>query len=149
MTTSVRRYGRAALLAVVALFVGGCGFAALPGPTQKKVTKADLVSVWQYPADYEKTTVTLELKGDGTFIQAIKRTNQAELQVHTGTWDLEGTSPKLTVLKPVFGDPGKPWVLEEAHWWIVDSYRKGVKFAIFGAADDRDPDACNEMKKLR
>jgi len=133
----------------VAFLVGGCGFSTLPGPTQKTVTKTDIVGVWQYPADFEKTIITLDLKTDGTFVQTIKRSNETESQVHTGTWTLEGTTPKLTVLKPVFGYPEKPWIPEDANWWIIDSYQKGVTFAIFGAADDRDPDSCNEMKKLR
>ena len=136
-------------LLVFTLLIGGCGHAALPGATQKNVTKADIVGVWQYPAEYEKTTVTLDLKADGAFVQTIKRSGQTKAQVHSGIWDLEGTTPKLTVLKPVFGDASKPWVLEEANWWIIDSYRDGVTFAIFGAADDRDPDSCWEFKKLR
>ena len=136
-------------LLAVALLAGGCGYAALPASTKKNVTKSDIVGIWQYQADNGKTTVTLELKADGTFVQSIQRSGQASPQVHTGTWDLEGTTPRLTVLKPVFGEYEKPWILEETNWWIVDSNQRGVKFAIFGAADDRDPDSCSEMKKVR
>ena len=137
---------------IIALFLSGCGVigpSALPGPTGKNVRQADIVGVWKYPADYRKTAITLELKADGTCVHTIKRSEQSEPQVHTGVWGLEGATPTLKVLKPVFGDYSKPWVLEDARWWIIDSYQEGVDFAICGAADDRDPDSCFEMKKLR
>ncbi len=136
---------------VLVTILGGCciGPAALPGPTKKAVKASDITGVWQYTADYEKTTITLELKADGTFIQTVKYIAPSEPQMHTGTWSLEGSSPKLRVLKPVFGKPNDPWVLADANWWIVDSYQEGVKFALFGAADDYDPDNCFEFKKLR
>ncbi len=40
------------------LILCACGFAFLPEPTKKKVVKADLLGVWEYPADYGSTTVT-------------------------------------------------------------------------------------------
>ena len=136
-------------VALLAAGCGGIGPSALPGPTEKNVTKADVVGVWKYDADFKKTNITLELKADGTFVQTIQRPDNTEPQVHTGAWDLDGTTPVLKVLKPVFGDDRKPWVLEDACWWIVDSYQDGLEFAICGAADDRDPDSCSEMEKLR
>jgi len=136
-------------LLAASLLIGGCGFAALPGPTQKEVTKSDLVGVWQYPADYEETTVTLDLRADDSFTQTIQRSGKAKPQIHTGSWKLEDNSPKLKVLKPVFGYPRRPWVLEDVNWWMVSSYQKGIDVAICGAADDRDPDSCFEMRKLR
>ena len=131
---------------VCTILVTGCGHYALSGPTNKRVTMADLVGVWEYPAD-ETGSVTLTLSADGTFVQSIQHGSSDEVQIHEGNWSLEGATPVLTVLKPVFGDSGKPWILEPASWWIVDSYQDGVTFAIFGAADDRDPDSCWEFKK--
>ena len=96
------------------------------------------------------TTVTLDLKADGTFVQTIQRSGQANPQVHKGAWALEGARPKLSVLKPVFGQDDKPWVIEEVNWWVMDStMNEDTEFSICGAADDRDPDSCFEMKKLR
>lgn len=93
------------------LILCACGFAFLPEPTKKKVVKADLLGVWEYPADYGSTTVTM---------------------------------------KPDFHAPAGPWVLEEASWWMMDSViNKGIDVSICGTADDRDPDSCFEMKKIR
>lgn len=133
----------------IAIIINGCGYSDLPEPTQKKISTEDIVGIWQYPANYGKTIISIELNIDGAFTQIIKHSGQKKLKIHKGTWELDVTSPKLTVLKPAFGDSSKPWVLEEAHWWIVDSHQKGIKFAIFGAADDRDADSCNEFKKIR
>jgi hypothetical protein len=135
-----------AALAVVA--ASGCGPAALQSATKQKVTTADIVGTWKYFADYGKTTITLEMKRDGRFIQTIKRSKGAD-QVHKGAWALNESRPELNLLKPVFGEPDKEWVVADANWWIVESNRQGVKFAIVGAADDYDPDSCGEFEKVR
>jgi hypothetical protein len=142
---------RNVILAAVTLgLLSACiGPAALPKATEEKVTPADIVGTWRYPAEFGATTITLELKPDGTFVQTVRH-GSGRVQTHQGTWVLEGSHPRLEVLKPVFGEPpGKEWVVESAHWWIVESQREGVKFAIFGAADDRDPDSCWEFEKVR
>lgn len=131
---------------LTALLIAGCGHYALPGPTSKRVSKADIAGVWEYPAS-DTGSVTLTLSTDGTFVQSIQRTASSERQIHKGSWDVKDARPVLTVLKPVFGDSSQPWILERADWWIVDSHRDGITFAIFGAADDRDPDSCWEFKK--
>jgi hypothetical protein len=138
------------ILAAVALaLLSACiGPAALPEATKEKVTSADIVGTWEYPADFGKTTITLDLKPNGTFVQTIRHKN-GNIQTHEGTWTLDDSRPELKVLKPVFGEPDKAWIEEGASWWIVESHRKGVKFAIFGAADDRDPDSCEEFEKIR
>ena len=137
------------ILLPVGIMILACGPMALPGPTSKSVSTMDLVGIWRYYADFDATEIDLELRSDGTFTQTIRRGAGAPLQIHTGSWGLDGPHPKLTVLKPVFGDPSKPWILEEVNWWVVDSRQKGANFAIFGAADDRDSDSCWEMEKIR
>jgi hypothetical protein len=134
--------------ATLALLSACIGPAALPKATEEKVTPTDLVGTWKYPADFGATTITLELKPDGTFVQTVRH-GSGRVQTHEGGWTLDGSRPQLNVLKPVFGEPGKEWVVEGAHWWVVESHREGVKFAIFGAADDRDPDSCWEFEKVR
>lgn len=139
---------RSAIPAVVAVaLLPACiGPAALPQATTEKVTPADIVGTWRYPADYGATTITLELKLNGTFVQTVRR-GDGSIQTHEGTWTLNEARPELKVLKPVFGEPSKEWAIEAANWWVIESHREGVKFAIFGAADDRDPDSCNEFEK--
>jgi hypothetical protein len=140
-------------ITIVALILNGCGVigpAALPPRTEKKVTKADIVGIWKYDADYKETLVTLELKPDGTFIQTIIHSDTSTPQVHKGTWDLEETTTILKVLKPAEEGSKKPWVSADANWWIMDSViNKDTKFSICGTADDSDPDNCGEMKKIR
>lgn len=125
------------------------GPAFLPQPTTEKVTAADIVGTRRYPAEFETTTITLELKPDGTFVQTVRH-GSGLVQTHKGGWTLDGSRPQLEVLKPAFDGPrDKEWVVEGARWWVVESHREGVKFAIFGAADDRDPDSCWEFEKVR
>lgn len=120
----------------------------LPGPTQKNVTPADIVGVWEYPADNNTTVVTLDLKADGSFVQSIARAGDEQPQVHQGEWKLDGATPELTVLRPVFAEASQPWILEEVNWWVVDSQQGGLTFAICGSADDRDPDSYWEFEKI-
>jgi hypothetical protein len=135
---------------MILLFVVGCGPAFLPEPTKNAVATKDIAGVWKYFADYEKTRILLELKTDGSFVQTIHHSGKTKPQAHKGNWNLQGNRPKLMLLKPVFGNPTKPWILEEANWWIMDSVlNDNTKFSICGAADDRDPDSCFEMKKIR
>jgi hypothetical protein len=137
-------------LVSIILFVIGCGPAFLPGPTKKTVNVVDLVGTWQYPANYGETEVTLELKENGTFIQTIRKSTGGIPRTYTGMWKLDGVRPQITLLKPVFGKYDKPWTLEKVNWWVMDSVvNDKTEFSICGAADDRDPDSCFEMKKLR
>ncbi|WFB34380.1 hypothetical protein P3T73_09420 [Kiritimatiellota bacterium B12222] len=137
------------LLLCILFAVSGCGPAFLPGPTSKTVFTSDIVGTWQYPADYGETTVTIEFKADHSFVQTIIPAPPAPHQIHTGTWALDHNAPQLTLLKPVFGDSTQPWILEAASWWMIDSVRNpDLSVSICGAADDRDPDSCFEMKKL-
>ncbi|MEZ5300826.1 MAG: hypothetical protein R3F11_09265 [Verrucomicrobiales bacterium] len=132
------------------LLLCGCGPGALPNSTSKMVTAKDIEGTWEYPADYGETTIRLELKTGGTFVQTITRTGVASPQVHAGKWTVEGTRPLLKVLKPVFGDSSKPWIEEEAYWWIMESeINRGRQFSICGAARDYDPDNCFEMKFIK
>jgi len=64
----------------------------------------DIVGTWTYSAEFRATTITLELKLDGTFVQTV-RYGSGRVQTHEGTWTLEGSRPQLQVLKPVFGEP--------------------------------------------
>jgi len=112
------------------------------------VTEEDIVGLWQYPSDLYNNIVTIDLKNDGTFVQTITHFGKGEPQTHTGTWKLEDNNPKLTVLKPDAMDSRKPWVLEDASWLIVEHDGDGT-FRIFGAVNDRDPDSCNAMRKIR
>jgi len=146
------------VLVLSCLLLTGCpiGFSALPAATTKNVTPSDLAGLWQYeiyPRHWRGVPtndgiVTIELKKNGTFEQIVRRKGDSEPLTHTGKWAV--TAPpvrlRLKVLKPPFTGE---WHVEEAHWWVVNSTQKGVGFAIFGAADDRDPDSCNEFKKLR
>jgi hypothetical protein len=135
--------------AALALLSACFGPAFLPQPTEQKVTPDDVAGTWTYPADSGSTTITLELRPNGTFVQTVRH-GSGRTQTHEGTWGLEAARPRLRVLKPAFGPPsGQEWVIEDARWWVVESRREGLKFAVFGAADDRDPDACNEFEKVR
>jgi hypothetical protein len=140
------------LAALLFLTLFGCcciGPAALPGPTRREVQMSDIAGEWRYYADYGQTTITLALMEDETFVQTIERSGEEPVQVHTGEWGLDGAWLKLSVLKPIPGNPSAPWIEEEANWWVVDSYQDGIDFAVFGAADDRDPDNCNEFERIR
>lgn len=134
-------------VAVLALLSACIGPAFLPKATTEKITPADIVGTWRYPADFGATTITIELKPDGTFAQSVRHAS-GRIQTHEGTWTLDESHPQLKVLKPVFGENNKEWVVENAHWWVVESHREGVRFAIFGAADDRDPDSCQEFERV-
>lgn len=138
---------RSAILAVVTLsLLSACiGPAALPPATTEQVTPADVAGTWKYPADFGATQITIELRPNGTFVQTVRH-GSGRIQTHQGTWTLDESRPQLQVLKPVFGEPSKEWVVEDARWWVVESHREGVRFAVFGAADDRDPDSCEEFE---
>ena len=150
MTLKGNRMRNALLAAVTLALLSACiGPAALPRQTEEKVVPADIVGTWRYPADYGATAITIELKPGGTFVQTVRH-GSGNVQTHEGDWTLDGSRPQLKVLKPPFGEPpGKEWIVEDARWWIVESHREGIKFAIFGAADDRDPDSCQEFEKVR
>ena len=102
------------LAALTLALLSACiGPAALPEATKEKVTPADLVGTWRYPADYGATTITLELKPNGDVCpdrpaQIGPRPNPR------GHLDPGGSRPSLPVLKPVFGEPDKEWVVERA-----------------------------------
>jgi hypothetical protein len=128
-------------------FLSACIGQPLSQATQENVTHGHIVGTWRYSADFGAAIITLELIPNGTFVQTVRH-RSGRVQTHEGTWTLDGSRPRLEVLKPVFGEPGKEWVVESAHWWIVESHHEGVRFAVFGAADDSDPDSCCEFEKV-
>ncbi|RHX91768.1 hypothetical protein [Leptospira stimsonii] len=134
---------------LIFLFFVQCGPAFLPEPTKEKVTRKDLAGSWEYFADYRKTRIVLDLKANGTFTQTIERSSDSKPQIQKGRWDINGSDLKIKVLKPNRENPFDPWVLDWAHWWIVESTREGFNFAISGAADDSDPDNCFEFERIR
>ncbi|VTR96503.1 Uncharacterized protein OS=Leptospira santarosai serovar Shermani str. LT 821 GN=LSS_13204 PE=4 SV=2 [Gemmata massiliana] len=141
---------RRAVLGVVAVgLLSACiGPAFLPKATAEKVTPADIVGTWQYPAEFGATAVTIELKAGGRFVQTVRHAG-GRVQAHEGPWALDGPYPRLEVLKPVSGEPrGQEWVVEGVRWWVVGSHREGVRFALFGAAGDHDPDSCAEFERV-
>jgi hypothetical protein len=115
--------------------------------TEQTVTPTDVVGTWTYPSGFDSTSITLDLKPEGAFVQTVRH-EDGRVRTHEGTWTLEGSAPVLTVLKPASGEPDEEWVAEGANWWVVESYRDGVRFALFGAADDRDPHSCREFEKV-
>jgi hypothetical protein len=131
------------------LFLFQCGPAFLPEPTKEKATREDLAGSWEYSADYGKTRIVLELKTNGTFIQTIERSSDSKPQVQKGRWDLKESELRIKVLKPNRENPSDPWILDWAHWWIIESTQEGSNFAISGAADDSDPDNCFEFERIR
>ena len=133
---------------LIALFVGGCGFAALPGPTSKTVKPKDISGTWQYTADYEKTKITLEVKADGTFSQSVVPTGATNVLTQSGVWKLdERNHIYFTSVLTHEGFENKDgWNAEEAHWWVTDGIE--TKLAIFGGTHP-DPDSWQEFMKLR
>jgi uncharacterized protein (TIGR03066 family) len=127
----------------------GCiiGPAAVPSPTAKKVAVADFVGTWSYEAEFRKTAIRLDLKADGTFTQTVNRGNGQVLN-HQGTWKLDGTHLRISVLAPDPREDDKNWKERDASWWIVDGLQDGVPFAIFGGAGI-DPDSWENFKKDR
>ncbi|MBM9500078.1 hypothetical protein JWG44_07425 [Leptospira sp. 201903071] len=126
-----------------------CGPAFLPEPTNEKVTRKDLAGSWEYFADYQKTRVVLDLNVNGTFIQTIERSQNSKPQIQRGLWKIEGSDLKIKILKPDPENLSAPWILDWAHWWIINSNQRGQKFSILGAADDSDPDNCFEFTRIR
>ena len=133
---------------LLALLVGGCGFAALPGPTSKTVKPTDIAGTWQYTADYGKTHITLVVNADGTFSQSVKPTGTTNILTRSGAWknDERNHCTFASVLTHEGFSDESGWVPEEAHWWITDGIK--TKLAIFGGTHP-DPDSWQEFEKLR
>lgn len=133
---------------LLAVLVGGCGFAALPQPTSKTVKPKDIAGTWQYAADYGKTKLTLDVNADGTFLQTVTPTATTNVLSHSGVWKLdERNHLTFTSVLTHEGFSDKTgWVAEEAHWWVTDGTE--TKLAIFGGTHP-DPDSWQEFKKLR
>lgn len=132
------------------LATAGCGqWGGLPEPTKKTVTPADAVGVWIYTADYEKTSITLQIKRDGTFRQTVKPAGQAKPLSSSGRWTLDGADISLDkVLTHEGFSEGKGWVPESANWYFVDHAGGNPSVAIFGGTHP-DPDSWREFKKVR
>ena len=135
-------------IVLIAVLVGGCGFAALPQPTSKTVKPKDIAGTWQYTADYEKSKIILEVKADGTFSQSVTPTGTTNISTHSGIWKLDKrnhlTFTSVLTHEGYSEEPG--WNTEEAHWWVTDGIE--TKLAIFGGTHP-DPDSWQEFKKLR
>ncbi|PJZ53713.1 hypothetical protein [Leptospira adleri] len=134
---------------LLCLLLAECGPAFLPEPTNEKVTRKDLVGSWEYFADYQKTRIVLDLKANGTFIQTIERPSDPKPQIQRGRWDLKDSELRIKLLKINPENRSGPWILDWAHWWIVESTKGGSNFAISGAADDSDPDNCFEFDRIQ
>ncbi len=148
MSVSMSRI--AVVLIFLTLIGNSCiGFAALPGPTQQDIQISDIAGMWRYYADFGETEIILDLKEDGTFIQTIEQDGKDTSQVHTGQWSLEGAWLKISVLKPRLDNSSASWIEEEANWWVIESYKGGTEFAVFGAAEDSDPDNCYEFERIQ
>ena len=135
-------------IVLLALILGGCGHAFLPTPTEKKVAPADAVGTWQYPAHFGETTITIEIRADGTFHQVVKLAGNSEPLQQDGTWKLDGADidlDKVLINEGLSDQEG--WVAEPASWYFVESSGK-PPLVIFGGTHP-DPDSWQEFKKLR
>lgn len=133
---------------LIVVFVGGCGFAALPQPTSKAVKPKDIAGTWQYAADYGKTIITLEVNADGTFSQSVQPTGTTDVLTQTGTWSLDaqnGITFTSVLTNAGYGE-NSGWVAEESFWWVIDGFE--TKLTIFGGTHP-DPDSWDDFKKLR
>ena len=125
----------------------GCCF--LPGPTKKKVTRADVIGTWQYTADFEKTIITIEFMADATFHQIVKPAGQSKQLTQDGTWNLDGADLHLeNALTHEGFSEQNGWVPEAAGWWLIDNVISDrPAFVIFGGTCS-DPDSWQEFKRI-
>ena len=135
-------------IVLFALMLCGCGHAFLPTPTKKKVAAADAAGTWQYTADHGKTTITIEIRTDGTFHQVVKMAGDSDPLQQDGTWKLDGAHINLdkVLTNEGFGEQGE-WAAGSASWYFVESAGK-PPLVIFGGTHP-DPDSWQEFKKLR
>lgn len=127
------------------LLVSGCGVAFLPQPTSKTVTPEDIAGTWQYSADFGKTTITLTLNADGSFVQTVNPTGTTDILSHSGVWKLDERN-RITFTSVLAPSRESGWNAEEVHWWVTDGIH--TRLAIFGGTHP-DPDSWQEFKKLR
>ena len=132
----------------ISFLLVGCCF--LPGKTEKKVTRADVIGTWQYTADFEKTIIAIEFMEDGTFHQIVKPVGKSNELSQDGSWNLDGADLHLENVLTHEGEglsEQKGWVPEAADWYLTDNINDKPPFVIFGGTFP-DPDSWQEFKKI-
>jgi hypothetical protein len=86
-----------------------------PVPTAITVTPEEAVGAWQFYVDAASSTVTLELRRDGTFGQSIVDNRGERRECQGGTWRLDGAWLDLDGYRALSG------MLQQARWFFGDT----------------------------
>jgi hypothetical protein len=130
------------------LNVVGCGPAALPYPTEKKVSPTQIVGKWQYDTDYDEATVTLVLNADGSFVQNVPKSSLGGARVQRGLWSLDGADLFLeNALRYNYGQ--NRWETTGYNCWIIDEFGLNSSFTLFGGDGFQDdPDSGDVFERV-
>lgn len=128
---------RAKNLGWLCVLLSGCGHYALPGPTSKVVTAADLVGAWRMDLTGPARTVTITFDPGGTYAEAISQGGGPVRECPGGTWRLEG--PYVDLKGYVSAGTGETF---PTRWYFV-----GDPPFLFGG-DHPDPDSFWPMTKV-
>lgn len=136
------------ILFVAVLTLSGCGPAALPNPSSRAVTDADVIGRWRYLGDYRTTTVEIEFTPDHKFEQTVMGPGGATKTQH-GTWALERSFLKLhdvLLNQSVSNFSLSAWNPKTCSWWFTDE--RG-RLELYGGERSDDPDQCSPLERIR
>lgn len=130
------------------LGLAGCGPAALPSPTEKKVDSTQITGKWQYKTDYDEATITLVLNADGSFVQNVPTSSLGRARAQKGQWSLDGSSLFLDkALRYRYSN--NTWQPTGYTCWVIDNYSLSSPFTLFGGDGFQDdPDSGDVFERV-
>ena len=128
----------------LAICIVGCGqIIGVPSATNVPVALQNIVGIWsrqdtramKHDAPDITYTLTIQLKGDSTYVQTLNLGTGAPPITHTGTWAMNG--PHITLANVLVEswdfDQGS-WRPQQEQWWFVDDPGSTITppIALFG-----------------
>ena len=97
---------------------------AEPVPAARTLQPEEVLGPWQFYVDAATSTVTIELRGDGSYKQAIVGNRGEQIECPGGTWALDGPYLELTSYRSAAQGVTGP-----ARWFFGDWQDQLVLFA--------------------
>ncbi|MCE9545872.1 MAG: hypothetical protein K8T25_10190 [Planctomycetia bacterium] len=133
--------------AILLVACTGCSLPPIAQGTKRRVKTADIVGRWEYQVEDGGTTVALDFRDDGSFVQAFNPANGRA--AHTGRWHLVKNALALATVLMQDGTP------HEVTWRIVDGDDESFTIRAMGVprADPsntaREVDCVKVLKKQK
>jgi hypothetical protein len=97
---------------------------AKPVPSTRDISSQDVLGLWSFYVDAVSSTVTIDLKTDGRYAQAMVSSRGDRIECPGGTWTLAGAYLELTLYRSATRA-----TTETVRWFFGDWEEELVLFA--------------------